>query len=372
MLRGRVLRWEPVHAVPGVQVPYWEAASVVVSQQDKEPAVPIPAQYVKSAVFIVDGVSVSGRPEGTGFLINAIRRGGESASCGISYLVTCAHVVRGMQEPHVRIRVGRDAVEDWPLEDGPYYHPSGKPGDDVAVFPLRFSPDRGFWGSTSSSMIDVNYDTDFRNKIYEPPDFLDHGQEVFYAGFLGEIKSMDELVPMVRSGIVGAWNQPDILMKDTWGNEYLASGHLIDARTEHGFSGSPCFVQYPEPAYQWDLPATYEDFADLWQTGHFRPRVYTEFFGILAGFWRAEGVGVVVPLKKILETLERKELLKDRKEREAEVHALRDARKAESKPAEQATSRPGPEPERLHVEGSVEDVAKRVMDAGMPEEGDGE
>ncbi len=363
-MRGRVLRWEPIHAIPGVSVLYCEAASVAASQQDKERAVPIPAEYVKSVVFMVDGVST--RPEGAGFLINAIRCGGDSPPCGLTYLVTCAHVVRGMQEPHVRLRVKGGGVEDWPLKDGPYYHPSGDPGDDVAVFPIRFSPDRvGGW-ATSSTSIDVSYKTDFRNGRWGRPGYLDHGHEVFYAGFLEAVDSMDDLVPMVRSGIVGAWDQPDIPMVDIWGNKYWATGHLIDARTEKGFSGSPCFLRYQESPND-DLPPTYEEFAELWTLGSFMPEMGTDLFGILSGFWRAGGVGVVVPYKKILETLERKELLEDRKEREAEVRAHRNARMAKSEPAEQA-SRPGPEPERLSLNGTMEDVAKGVMDAGKPDD----
>lgn len=338
MRRGRVVQWEIDSVDRGLFVPYWEAASVVERREARRARVPIPKKYVKSAVFIVDGEGQ--RPEGTGFIIAAIRKAGGVPHYAIKYLVTCRHIVQDMQSPHVRIRVDAEKTEDRRLTDGPYYHPTGPAAADVAMFPIEFKAKGAGSFLRTSRVIPLRYlppeEAKKRPKRIESA----IGHDVFYAGFLRDVESMDDLVPMVRSGILGAKNQPGIPVKHR-GKVFHVKGHLIDARAFHGFSGSPCFVQTRKRRE--DAPWEYEEFAQEWNAGRYLPKMETSFFGMLAGFWMAGGVGVVIPRRTIIETLEQEALLEDREEREEAQKQRREARKRGPKPAESASSEPGPE-----------------------------
>jgi hypothetical protein len=102
--------------------------------------------------------------------------------------------------------------------------------------------------------------------------------------------------------------------------EYTA--HLIDSRSYSGFSGSPCFVQFPiEPGIG----------------GVGRPDEETELLGLVASHFDLKenatltgeiremgtvdvpvhlGVGVVMPAESIEELLNREDVVADRRERE--------------------------------------------------------
>ena len=105
--------------------------------------------------------------------------------------------------------------------------------------------------------------------------------------------------------------------------------------------------------------------------GKERPTPTKEDVRLTVPIFEPIGIGVVIPIERVLEALEQPKVKEERQVREKEAWELREDDGPDYMPASaDDESRPGPEPERLKTDLSPDEVAKRVMDAGKPDEGE--
>lgn len=311
---------------------------------------PIADEYRWSVAFLLDeDVGEAGkparRPIGTGFFVDLTEHfdvSGQPHELPLTYLVTCAHVLRGKPR-FVRV-TSRDLERPWPsvgpavdIELQPHdrwtCHPD--PGTDVAVIPVDLSPDVYHFstlrGSTKGSLTYLEF-------AHRP---VSLGERVFFVGLLALVDGMVEKnVPMVRSGTLGALWQEGIPVKFDPQTTFKVVRHLIDCLAFGGFSGSPVFLHRDVPSVELHperssygnpnlraerrmVPVQKEreavQFLGMF-TGHFPLRT-----GVLSSSETEEapgfevdvnaGVGLVVPRECIWETLALQELVEDRQAR---------------------------------------------------------
>jgi hypothetical protein len=145
---------------------------------------------------------------------------------------------------------------------------------------------------------------------------LSLGAQLHYVGLLAPLG-----IPMARSGTIGALDVSGIQHDGPY--EYAA--HLVDIRSYGGFSGSPCYVEYPmanltplDPGqFPFKLPHNFDEkpvgaLAFL----HLFCGMFTEHFSDkrMSGFASTLGTGVVLPADPIIEELMTDELRSERDE----------------------------------------------------------
>lgn len=259
---------------------------------------PLDESYRRGVVFIIgDGwdyiaKKAERKPVGTGFLILVPD---ESNTDKLhAYVVTAAHVVRKRNAIEVRVRTESQTVIDIPVSEWAFHDT-----DDVAVAEIQFDPAANV--EYRAVMLDDALD---RQSLLPRP-----GERVYFLGLLDGVPEMGkEMIPMVRSGTLAAYNQPGIPLEKS----KTTTAHLIDCRSFRGFSGSPCFVQF-----------------DVWvketSSGTIAARQDTRLMGVLTGHYddieRQKGqptlelhigVGVVVPIERVRDVVEGSKLRGDR------------------------------------------------------------
>jgi len=192
--------------------------------------VPLSEEVAQASVILV-APDAQGDPVpiGTGFFVGMP---GPVAAIGVSYVVTAAHVVRFAPKTYIRVSRNDGAPEDLPVPQWEF-HDDGE--SDVAVAPVN---------------LNVAF---YRYRMLPLVMFMDEsapelklGDDVYFIGLLAPVKSMHrQNVPMVRSGTVGRLYQDGVLVKWPDGTEHSMTAHLVDCRSHSGFSGSPCYVQFP-------------------------------------------------------------------------------------------------------------------------------
>jgi hypothetical protein len=169
------------------------------------------------------------RALGTGF---HVRVPSESRpNCWYTYVVTAHHVIDGQPDPEL--------VFPDPYEPGGLYPPQKTDGPDwkqplenVDLAVLPFGRPDGFF--VSSLVLGQH----IRPELPEPRVLA---MPFHYVGLLEPLNRV-----MARSGTLGALYEKKIPHKDHY--EYTC--HLGDCRSYKGFSGSPCFVEYPMASLQ--------------------------------------------------------------------------------------------------------------------------
>jgi hypothetical protein len=246
------------------------------------------------------GEKIIRRAIGTAFLM--VVRNEDYPEQRHAYLVTAAHLITSQPSPEVRIRTVQGQV----LEDQPLNHWVFHDTEDIAVAPIWFSPE-----------LNVVFNP------YELEQAVDRaskqprvGDTVYFIGLLAGILEMERTaIPMVRSGTIAALNQPGIPLT----NDVHTTAHLIDCRSFNGFSGSPCYVQWP----------TYYYVEDRFEPGD-KGLMYNEetrLFGMLIAhlddYEKQQGrqtirlnigVGIVLPIERVRDVLESDELVALRRE----------------------------------------------------------
>jgi hypothetical protein len=177
-------------------------------------------------VFLLD--KDGGDPTGTGFLIVAPHESNRNVVH--TYIVTAKHVVDSHPHTYMRFRAVDGAVHDVPLGQWEFHD-----SQDIAAQEIDFHLNDirpVFNAYTFDEAIDNNP---------VPGDEYLLGQRIYFTGLLETLrKSMGKtMIPMVRSGTIGALNQPDIPLE----NGTSVTAHLIDGRSLNAFSGAPCYVQ---------------------------------------------------------------------------------------------------------------------------------
>lgn len=299
---------------------------------------PIPHDYRYAVAFITaDRPTADGearrRPVGTAFVAQV--HGSETGKQGLPFLITAAHIIRRVENPFVRIhrKSGWLKPEPGQVEDVPVtgweYPPD--PAHDVAAAPLRIDTDEYYF-----SPIPFSLDApDPEKQKYRRTPWL--GERVHFLGLLANVEAMGAAnIPMLRTGNLGALDQKGVPLRVAPGTTLEVDAHLIDCLSYRGFSGSPVFRQYL--TFEWDT--TRFRGGDL---PYLKPERPTSFFGMLVGHFPIQergvlgegddetefrfpvnvGVGVVLPISKIRETLNLEPLVEVRRrweeERESEM-----------------------------------------------------
>ena len=277
---------------------------------------PLKDTYPYGVLFVGRWIapSIPDSVDGTAFLVGIPYERGQG---GHPYVVTARHVVDGVRNTFVRVDMQPEgAIEDVSI-DRWYFNPDGH---DVAVAPLNL-PDRHNMTATGIDEFIDSPEID-NDDWYAKGANIELGSAVYFIGLFLGIDAMGEgNIPMVRSGTLGRLWQERCPVKyhESQPTTYITA-HLIDCRSFGGFSGSPCYL-YQSRAGVIDgqsigtkeritllglIGGHYDDWAEVHHpTGKsdLRSEVNT-------------GVGYVIPVEYIRDTLMQKELVVMRKETE--------------------------------------------------------
>jgi len=229
---------------------------------------------------------------------------------GLAHIVTAKHVAQAIAPAEAVIAM--NAKDGAPLflrtgEARWFYHPTEPDSVDVAV--MQFGSHR-FQDYDIEWIPEDMFATDKRIADFD----IGLGDELVTIGLFTRFFGQTKLIPLVRTGNI-AMMPKDRLPSETFGEmeAYLAEGRSIG-----GLSGSPVFVRNTVKMPAQTAQGTLAHISGL---GSFH------LLGLMHGHWdlpvsfsaseKAEavnmGVSIVVPAKKILETLYHPELVAMRK-----------------------------------------------------------
>jgi hypothetical protein len=272
----------------------------------------IPEVIKKCVVFVgVESTKGGSSPVhwgGTGFFV--MLESGSLSNIHFMYLVTAGHVAKQLKGQRFFIRAntkdghsvtfqGDDTVKWWS-------HPEDDAAD-VAVFPFPTLPE-ALIGRLDYSALPT---TVFLNENDRAKEGIGEGNEVVIVGLFSRHAGNSKNLPLVRMGTVAMFPEERIPIRN-YGN---MDAYLIEARSIGGLSGSPVFV--------------------LHHPG--KSRLGLHLLGLVHGHWDVGpdqiidvtredasskdninmGIAIVTPAKKIIETINRKELAAIRKDAEA-------------------------------------------------------
>lgn len=146
------------------------------------------------------------------------------------------------------------------------------------------------------------------------------GATVYYIGLLTPVGDMaNAVVPMVRSGTVGALHQGGVRIEQ----QPPQVAHLIDVRSRSGFSGSPCWMEVvmvgPGPIPNIGSPEAPGDLSG------FTVQHYSQaLMGMLIGYVDEWGVAAVLPVEQIREVLNHEDVKSIRDENDQGIARKRE------------------------------------------------
>jgi hypothetical protein len=196
-----------------------------------------------------------------------------------------------------------------------FYHPSESDSVDVAVLPFATA---GLPEYDIEYIQCATFVSEKRIKDYS----IGLGDEVIAIGLFTSFYGRSRLTPLVRTGNIAMMPEDKIPLKGFG----LADAYLVEGRSIGGLSGSPVFVRNTVvvPGFR---TADGKD-ASISGLGPLH------FLGLMHGHWDVTGMNVmgsqleavnmgvamVIPAKKILETLYHPELVRMRKEQDQLRH----------------------------------------------------
>ncbi len=238
---------------------------------------------------------------GTVFIVGVLMDG----KVGLAHLVTARHVAEAIEPGQAVIGMnGKDGMPFF-LRTGAqkwFYHPTERNSVDVAVMPF---------GSPRFEQYDIQwipediFVTDQRIAEFD----IGLGDELVIIGLFTRFFGRKKLTPLVRTGNIAMMPKDKLPTRDFGDMEaYLAEGRSIG-----GLSGSPVFVRNTAK-----MQMQTADGKPAYVAGLGQPYL----LGLVHGHWdlpvsfsateQAEavnmGVSIIVPAKKILETLHNPEL----------------------------------------------------------------
>ena len=246
------------------------------------------------------------RPRATAFVVSL-----NEGDVGHRYLVTAEHNVSGFQQKgwdmYLRSNIKGGGIREDKIDDWHWtFHPD--PGStDVAVTPIGFLPDEEFKQVVLRSDPPdrgILGTTDYMNK-----NRIGLGDEVFIIGLFRSHFGQQRNIPIVRVGNLAMMKGEPVY------TEYCGytEAHLIEARSIHGLSGSPVFIHTPVPHR---LNVTEFRLIGLMH-GHFDVKNLNEDIVIDSDHGDTgginTGIGVVIPVEKIMETIDQPELVEMRR-----------------------------------------------------------
>lgn len=273
------------------------------------------SDFVRQSVLFLgnkDAKTSKFHPRATAFVVS-IHEGG----IGFRFIVTAEHAIAGFSKKGWDIYVRSNLINGGIREDnwvnGRWYCHPNVGSTDVALAPIDFNPDEEFKSillRTDGSMASQGGISGTSEVLQEKKIGL--GDEVFIVGLFRSHYGLQRNVPILRVGNL-AMMKGEPVKTDYCG---YTEAYLVEARSISGLSGSPVFIHVPL----------------------FEPRggTVTQFFllGLMHGHFDIQnlnedtvvdteaettrginsGIGVVIPVEKILETIDQPELAKMRKE----------------------------------------------------------
>jgi hypothetical protein len=269
--------------------------------------------YVRQCVLFLgnkDAKTERFHPRATAFVVS-IHEGG----LGFRYVVTAEHAIAGFStkgwDIYVRsnLRDGGVREDNWAAAHW-FFHPESG-STDVAVAPIEFHPEEEY----RQIVLRTDGSTQSQGGIAATSDLIEEkriglGDEVFIIGLFRSHYGRQRNIPIIRVGNL-AMLKGEPVLTDYCG---YTEAHLVEARSISGLSGSPVFVHVP--------------------MFHPRSGTITQFFllGLMHGHFDIKnlnedtvvddaeatkginsGIGVVIPVEKILETIDQPELVELRK-----------------------------------------------------------
>jgi hypothetical protein len=243
---------------------------------------------------------------GTAFIVGALMDG----NIGLAHLVTARHVVEAIEPGETVITMNAKDGMSLSLRTGNqkwFYHPTEKDSVDVAVMPF---------GSARFNEYDIEwipegmFATNQRIADFQ----IGLGDELFIIGLFTRFFGRTKLTPIVRTGNIAMMPEDKVAVENFGDMEaYLAEGRSIG-----GLSGSPAFVRNTVKTPMQTAGGKLTAISGLGDS---------HLLGLVHGHWRIQppfttsqaeavnmGVSIIVPAKKILETLYNPELVALRKE----------------------------------------------------------
>lgn len=260
---------------------------------------------------IRDESGPKGDPYATGFFVSVPSR---AARNRYLYFATAKHVAEDLRNSDIHILVnkrGGGKTEVIGTEPPTWYlHPTDKTCD-VAIAPVVPNLEAEFTSIPIEHMLT-------RETIEELA--IGIGDEVYSVGLFTEVENTSKNIPILRHGNVSMMPTEQIQTELGFADVYL-----IEARSIGGMSGSPVFVR----------PTAHIVTSEMLPDGSFEEviglRDRTKFLGIIHGHWDVKevdinrypvthdrkhgvnyGIAIVVPAVKLIETLNRPELLEKR------------------------------------------------------------
>ena len=238
---------------------------------------------------------------GTAFIVGVIMEG----NVGLAHLVTARHVAKAIEPDGAVIAMnGKDGLPVF-LRTGAqkwFYHPTEEESVDVAVMPF---------GSPRFKEYDIEWIPEevFVTKERIAEFEIGLGDELVIIGLFTRFYGQTKLTPLVRTGNIAMMPTEKLPTRDFGDME----AYLVEGRSIGGLSGSPVFVRNTVKMPTQTAKGKPAFIAGLGQS---------HLLGLVHGHWdlpvsfsateREEavnmGVSIVVPAKKILETLHHPEL----------------------------------------------------------------
>lgn len=239
----------------------------------------------------------------------------------VGYLVTAKHCIDSIKnnektDGKIYLRVNfanglTDFVEtspkDWHFHPAALSSVAGCERVDVAVYQAPFGSgwDVRFWTMAEDSFVD---------KALIDKEKIGPGDEVLIAGLFTQRFGESKNIPVVRIGNIAAMDDEPITTK--WSDGHPMEVYLIEARSIRGLSGSPAFVNIGIPPHLVQMAHRGHGTCYLLGLvhGHFGFPVPDTDASLDEGTDSAEtnkintGIAMVIPARKIYETLQLPEL----------------------------------------------------------------
>jgi hypothetical protein len=252
-------------------------------------------------------------PYGTGFVLG-YRMGEDSFA---TYLVTVKHVLDDMlatKRPTVaRLNLKGGGSQTGNISEEWAFHPTD-PKCDVAVTGFRASPDTFDYSYLKPGFI--------LTKEYLQANDIGAGDQVFTVGLLVNHFGRERNIPIVRIGNIAAMPDERVDLGDRYGHQEV---YLVESRSIGGLSGSPVFLQTPPfRIVRGEINVTADGnhlteylmgiHLGLFETKASGDTINADTAARRENFLEAmsAGIGIVVPIQRVLEILETPEFISGR------------------------------------------------------------
>ena len=278
----------------------------------------VPDQVRKSVLFIGTKENGKFRPRATAFIVHYQDQGYDSlqfvtAEHAISGLITKGHKIYGRFN-----LIGGDVLEI-PIDNDTWiFYPKDDPLSDVAVCPFRptTTTDTGETVTVEYQSISVNG----AKSIAATEEIIKFnsigvGEEIFIVGLFRSHYGHERNFPIIRVGNIAAMREEPVY------TEYAGyiDAYLVEALSISGLSGSPVFVSMP-PFRIINHAVTMTEGPQYYllglMHGHFDIKRLNEDTAVDDETQTTRGIntgiGIVIPVEKIIETIEHPDLVEIR------------------------------------------------------------